>query len=57
VRPLPLSLLATIAETPGMQSHWDVWFGIRTQWIPYDVIGTPEEEALIAAEDGRYLHA
>jgi hypothetical protein len=57
VRPLPLNLLATIAETPGMAAHWDVWFGIRTQWIPYDVIGTPEEAALIAAEDGGYLHA
>jgi NADPH-dependent 2,4-dienoyl-CoA reductase/sulfur reductase-like enzyme len=57
VRPLPLHLLASIAETPGMQRGWDVWFGIRTQWIPYDVIGTPEEAALIAAEDGGYLHA
>jgi len=57
VRPLPLSLLATIAETPGMAAHWDVWFGIRTQWIPYHVIGTPEEKALIEAEDGGYLHA
>jgi thioredoxin reductase len=57
VRPLPLNLLATIAETPGMAAHWDVWFGIRTQWIPYQVIGTPEEKALIEAEDGGYLHA
>jgi thioredoxin reductase len=57
VRPLPLHLLGALAETPEMQRHWDVWFGIRTQWIPYDVIGTPEEAALIAAEDGGYLHA
>jgi len=57
VRPLPLNLLAASGETPDMQRHWDVWFGIRTQWIPYDVIGTPEEAALIAAEDGGYLHA
>jgi thioredoxin reductase len=57
VRPLPLHLLGAIAETPDMQRHWDVWFGIRTQWIPYDVIGTPEEAALIEAEDGGYLHA
>jgi len=57
VRPLPLSLLATLADTPDMQRLWDVWFGIRTQWIPYDVIGTPAEAALIAAEDGGYLHA
>jgi thioredoxin reductase len=57
VRPLPLHLLGALAETPDMQRHWDVWFGIRTQWIPYDVIGTPEEAVLIAAEDGGYLHA
>lgn len=57
VRPLPLSLLATAEATPGMKAGWDVWFGIRTQWIPYDVIGTPEEAALIDAEDGGYLHA
>jgi thioredoxin reductase len=57
VRPLPLHLLGGIAETPEMQRHWDVWFGIRTQWIPYDVIGTSEEADLIAAEDGGYLHA
>ena len=57
VRPLPLNLLATIAATADMAAGWDVWFGIRTQWIPYDVIGTPEEAALVAAEDGGYLHA
>jgi hypothetical protein len=57
VRPLPLHLLGALAETADMQRHWDVWFGIRTQWIPYDVIGTPEEAVLIAAEDGGYLHA
>jgi thioredoxin reductase len=57
VRPLPLQLLAQLADTPDMQAGWDVWFGIRTQWIPYDVIGTPEEAKLIAAEAGGYLHA
>jgi len=57
VRPLPLNLLATMTETADMRRFWDVWFGIRTQWIPYGVIGTPEEAALIAAEDGGYLHA
>jgi hypothetical protein len=25
---------------------WDVWFGIRSQWIPYDAIGTPAEATL-----------
>ena len=48
VRPLPLSALATMEETPGMAEHWPVWFGIPTQWIPYDAIGTPEEDAMLA---------
>ena len=51
VRPLPLSVLADAGMTDG----WDVWFGIRTQWIPYDKIGTPEEAALLAA--GGNMHA
>jgi thioredoxin reductase len=42
VRPLPLSVLADPQSMPG----WDVWFGIRSQWIPYDAIGTPAEATL-----------
>ncbi len=49
VRPLPLHVLADEAETPDMQAGWDVWFGIRKQWVPYDQIGTPAEDALLAA--------
>ena len=51
VRPLPLGVLAD----HGMQDGWDVWFGIRTQWIPYDKIGTADETALLAA--GGNMHA
>lgn len=48
VRPLPLSLLATLEETDEMAETWPVWFGIPTQWIPYDAIGTVEEETMLA---------
>jgi hypothetical protein len=43
VRPLPLGVLAAQSETLGMIEGWNVWFGIRTQWIPYDDIGTERE--------------
>lgn len=43
VRPLPLGLLGKIEELPAMRDHWDVWFGIPTQWVPYADIGTPGE--------------
>ncbi len=57
VRPLPLSLMADTAQTQAMREQWDVWFGIRTQWIPYDVIGTEAEAAFIAAGRGGNMHA
>jgi thioredoxin reductase len=57
VRPLPLSLLADAAETPAMRAQWDVWFGIRTQWVPYDMIGTDQETQLLAAGAGGNMHA
>ncbi len=43
VRPLPLSLLADAAEEAGMAAGWDIWFGIPTQWVPYDDVGTERE--------------
>jgi thioredoxin reductase len=57
VRPLPLSVLANTATTEAMQQLWDVWFGIRTQWIPYDAIGTAEEATLLASGAGGNMHA
>jgi thioredoxin reductase len=57
VRPLPLGLLAEAAETPDMRAGWDVWFGIRTQWIPYAKIGTAEEAALLDSGAGGNMHA
>ncbi len=44
VRPLPLGVLA---DGDTMRAGWDVWFGIRTQWVPYDAIGTADEAALL----------
>jgi thioredoxin reductase len=52
VRPLPLGVLATAEETPDMVEGWNVWFGIRTQWIPYDDIGTERE----SERAGRMMH-
>ena len=48
VRPVPLGILADWNERPQMAAGWDVWFGIPTQWLPYAIIGTPEEADLIA---------
>jgi thioredoxin reductase len=43
VRPLPLGVLAASEETAEMVEGWNVWFGIRTQWVPYADIGTQRE--------------
>jgi len=43
VRPLPLGVLAAAEECAEMVEGWNVWFGIRTQWIPYEDIGTERE--------------
>jgi NADPH-dependent 2,4-dienoyl-CoA reductase/sulfur reductase-like enzyme len=47
VRPLPLKVLADWTEEPALSRHWDVWFGIPSQWVPDRHIGT-DEEALYA---------
>ena len=55
VRPVPLGILADWRESAEMAAGWDVWFGIPTQWTPYDVIGTPAE-AEHAAGLGGNMH-
>ena len=56
VRPLPLAVLAAWDEAPEMSAHWDVWFGIPTQWTPYADIGTEREaEHAAALGDGMHL--
>jgi thioredoxin reductase len=52
VRPLPLSVLADWREDAEMSGGWDVWFGIPSQWIPYDDIGSEREAMHIAALGG-----
>jgi len=35
VRPLTLAQLASLPESPAMAPHWDSWFGMPTQWVPF----------------------
>lgn len=44
VRPLPMKILADWQEPAAMEAAWDVWFGIPTQWVPVEDIGTPHED-------------
>jgi NADPH-dependent 2,4-dienoyl-CoA reductase/sulfur reductase-like enzyme len=44
VRPLPMKILADWSEPAAMEAAWDVWFGIPTQWVPVEDIGTPFED-------------
>ena len=44
VRPLPMNILADWNEPASMEAAWDVWFGIPTQWVPVEDIGTPHED-------------
>jgi thioredoxin reductase len=44
VRPLPMKILADWQEPAAMEAAWDVWFGIPTQWVPVEDIGTRQED-------------
>ncbi len=44
VRPLPMKILADWHEPEAMAAAWDVWFGIPTQWVPVQDIGTVHED-------------
>ncbi|SAK89992.1 (2Fe-2S)-binding protein [Caballeronia catudaia] len=35
VRPLALRQLADVAEASSTGSHWDSWFGMASQWVPF----------------------
>jgi hypothetical protein len=35
VRPLPLSVAAETRESAEMTEHWDTWFGMPPQYVPY----------------------
>ena len=45
VRPLPLKIMADWIEPEAMTAAWDVWFGIPTQWVPVEDLGTEHAEA------------
>ncbi len=49
VRPLPLAVLADAQEPEAMARDWNVWFGITTQWVGYDDIGTEREDEQLRA--------
>lgn len=44
VRPLPMKIMADWNEPEAMTAAWDVWFGIPTQWVPVEDIGTVHED-------------
>ncbi len=53
VRPLRLAQLAALPEAAAMAEHWDSWFGMPSQWVPfwrvspaYTVAGRCAEEAV-----------
>ena len=52
VRPLPLKVLADWDEATAMGEGWDVWFGIPSQWVPYQDIGSDREAMHIAVLGG-----
>jgi hypothetical protein len=35
VRPVPLSVAAETNEPGEMTEHWDTWFGMPPQYVPY----------------------
>ncbi len=49
---MPLGILADWQESAAMAAGWDVWFGIPTQWTPYEIIGTPDEAEHVAGLGG-----
>ncbi len=49
VRPLPLSVLADGQESADMDGGWNVWFGIATQWVGYEDVGTEREAEQLRA--------
>ncbi|MFC5392481.1 FAD-dependent oxidoreductase [Bosea vestrisii] len=35
VRPMPLAMAAHVPEAPEQAEHWDTWFGMHAQWVPF----------------------
>lgn len=34
-RPMPLSMTMHVPEAPEQAEHWDTWFGMHPQWVPF----------------------
>ena len=34
-RPMPLALAGQLPAPPGLDEHWDSWFGMHGQWRPF----------------------
>ena len=34
-RPMPLSMTAHVPEAREQAEHWDTWFGMHAQWVPF----------------------
>jgi hypothetical protein len=32
---MPLSLAAETEEPAALAAHWDTWFGMKSQYVPY----------------------
>ena len=46
VRPLPLAAFADADEATAIADHWEVWFGIESQWVPFwETLPDPVEES------------
>ncbi|TIP11047.1 FAD-dependent oxidoreductase [Mesorhizobium sp.] len=60
VRPLPLAIASQLPESPDQARHWELWFGIPTQWLSqwdapkFYTVAT--SEAAVAAIDERGDH-
>ncbi|KRE12251.1 hypothetical protein ASE66_16940 [Bosea sp. Root483D1] len=35
VRPMLLAMTAHVPEAPEQAEHWDTWFGMHAQWVPF----------------------
>jgi hypothetical protein len=52
VRPMPLRLAAgASSESAAMAEHWDTWFGMRAQYVPFWEV-TPDYTAATRPPDG-----
>ena len=50
VRPMPLSLASATAEDPRVAEHWDVWFGMKSQYRSFWDL--PKHYTAAGREDG-----